>query len=594
MTGAQLVALGLVLSLPGYSAEVTDGGAIFKEMCAACHRPGSGTRAPLPAVLREMTQESILRALDTGNMRDQGLLLSAEQRQAVVEYLGKASPTNERLTGFCSVPSSWAQDAPAWNGWGASAANNRFQPEEVAKLGAKDVPKLKLKWAFGYPASSAINAQPTLFAGRIFVGIEEGSVYSLDAQTGCIYWAFKAPVTVRAAAVIDPTNRMAVFGDVAGNLYATNAQTGTLIWKERMDEHVGAKITASPQMVGERLYVPVSSDEEGRASNPHYPCCTFRGSVVAVDLKTGKQIWKTYTIPEKPHQTSKNRAGIQNWGPSGAAVWSTPTADLKRRAIYVATGNSYSDPPDLNSDAVMALDMESGRRLWSRQLTPGDRWNIACLIADTTNCPPANGDDYDFGSPPILCSRGDGRELLVIGQKSGMVHALDPDRQGEIVWQTRIGLGGPLGGIEWGGAADHEFAYFPLSDWHDSQPEVGGGLFALRIATGEKVWHASPPKPACVKLPGCSAAQFTPATAIPGVVFVGSQDGHLRAYDASNGSVLWDFDTVRDFESVDGIKAHGGSIGAPGPVTGAGMVFLDAGYGGLHGNVLLAFSIDGK
>ena len=594
MTRAWLVALSLALCLPGYSAQTPDGAAIFTQMCAACHRPDSGTRAPRPAVLREMTQESIQRALDTGNMKDQGLLLSADQLQAVVQYLGKPSSANERLSGFCSTPTPWVQDAPAWNGWGAGTANSRFQSGEAAKLENRDLPRLKLKWAFGYPGSSAINAQPTLFAGRIFVGIEEGSVYSLDARTGCINWVFKAPVTVRSAVVVDPATRLAVFGDVAGNLYATDAQTGKLVWKERMDEHVGAKITASPQLAGDRLYVSVSSDEEGRAANPHYPCCTFRGSVVAVEVKTGKQVWKTYTIPEEPHPTSKNRAGVQNWGPSGAAVWSTPTVDLKRHVVYVATGNSYSDPPDLNSDAVMAFDMASGKRLWSRQLTPSDRWNIACLITDTTNCPPQNGDDYDFGSPPILCSRDGRRDLLVIGQKSGVVHALDPDRQGEIVWQTRIGHGGPLGGIEWGGTADREFAYFPLSDWHDSEPEAGGGVFALRIATGEQSWKAPPAKPACLKLPGCSAAQFTPPTAIPGVVFVGSQDGHLRAHDARDGSVLWDFDTVRDFESVDGIKAHGGSIGAPGPIIGGGLLFLDAGYGGLHGNALLAFSIDGK
>ncbi|HKS96811.1 MAG TPA: PQQ-binding-like beta-propeller repeat protein, partial [Terriglobia bacterium] len=195
---------------------------------------------------------------------------------------------------------------------------------------------------------------------------------------------------------------------------------------------------------------------------------------------------------------------------------------------------------------------------------------------------------------PMLCSRGDGRDLLIIGQKSGVIHALDPDRKGEIVRQTRIGQGGPLGGIEWGGAAAGELVYFPLSDWRDSQPEVGGGLFALRLATGEKVWYAPPAKPACLKLPGCSQAQFTPPTAIPGVVFVGSQDGHLRAHDSATGAVIWDFDTVRDFETVNGIKARGGSIGAPGPIVVDGMVFLDAGYGGLHGNVLLAFSVDGK
>lgn len=527
-------------------------------------------------------------------MRDQGELLNEAERLAVAAYLGKETAPEEHLGGFCSSRGPWVEDGLQWNGWSDGSANHRFQTAAAAGLAKTDVPRLKLKWAFGYTGSSAINSQPTVFAGRIFAGTEDGTVYSLDRRTGCIEWTFKAQVGVRSAAVIDPASRLAVFGDTVGTLYAVDAQTGRLVWSRRVDEHVGARITGAPALMEGRLYVPVSSDEEGRAANPHYACCTFRGSVVALEAKTGKELWKTYTIPEKPHRIGVNVVGVPIWGPSGAAVWSAPTTDLKRRAIYFGTGNNYSDPPDSNSDAVIALDMDSGRRLWSRQLTPSDRWNIACLVKETQNCPPQAGGDYDFGASPMLCLRGDGHDLLIIGQKSGVVHALDPDRKGEIAWQTRIGQGGPLGGIEWGGATDGELVYFPVSDWRDSQPEVGGGLFALRLATGEKVWYAPPAKPACLKLPGCSQAQFTPPTAIPGVVFVGSQDGHLRAHDSATGAVLWDFDTGRDFETVDGIKARGGSIGAPGPIVVDGMVFLDAGYGGLHGNVLLAFSVDGK
>lgn len=542
-----------------------------------------------------MPQESILRALNTGNMRDQGDQLNDAEKIAIATYLGKTPPPNkERVTGFCSPPTPWVEKNPGWNGWSAGIVNHRFQDAATAGLDKKDVPRLKLKWAFGYTGSSAINSQPTAYAGRVFAGTEDGTVYSLNAKTGCVEWMFKAPVTVRSAVVIDPAARLAFFGDTTGTMYAVTAETGKLVWSRRVDAHVGAKITAAPLLVEDRLYLGVSSDEEGRATNPHYACCTFRGSVLALDAKTGKEIWKTYTIPEVARRVRTNPLGIPVWGPSGAAVWSTPTADLKRHVIYAATGNSYADPPDPNSDAVMAFDMATGRRVWSRQLMPNDRWNCACLIKDVQNCPSQPGPDYDFGSPAMLTPRGDGRDLLVIGQKSGVIHALDPDRQGEIVWQTRIGKGGPLGGIEWGGAADDRLAYFPVSDWQDSQPEAGGGLFALSIATGEKKWYSPPAKPACLKLPGCSQAQFTPPSVIPGVVFVGSQDGHLRAHDATDGSVLWDFDTVRDFETVDGVKGNGGSIGAPGPTIADGMVFVDAGYGGLHGNVLLAFSVDGK
>jgi len=527
-------------------------------------------------------------------MRDQGDLLNEAEREAVARYLGKPNAEQERLSGFCSAQPQWTAGGAVWNGWSTGTANHRFQPAEAARLAKDDVPHLKLKWAFGYTGSSAINSQATLFGGRVFTSTEDGTVYSLDARSGCIYWTFKAPVGARSAPVIDSANDFVIVGDTTGVVWALNLKTGKPVWSVRVDSHVGAKITAAPLLLHDRLYVPVSSDEEGRAINPHYACCTFRGSVVALEAKTGREIWKTYTIAEEPHRVGTNPVGIPVWGPSGASVWSTPTADVKRNAIYIATGNSYADPPDPNSDAVMALDMSTGKRLWSRQLTDSDRWNCACLVKEVQNCPPQAGADYDFGSPPMLVARDQSHDLLVIGQKSGVVHALNPDRQGEIVWQTRIGTGGPLGGIEWGGATDGKLVYFPLSDWHDSEPEQGGGLFALRIATGEKAWYSPPAKPACVKIPGCSQAQFTPPTAIPGVVFVGSQDGHLRAHDASDGTVLWDFDTVRDFDSADGIKTHGGSIGAPGPTIADGMVFVDAGYGGLHGNALLAFSVDGK
>jgi len=527
-------------------------------------------------------------------MRDQGDLLNEAEREAVARYLGKPNAEQERLTGFCSGQPQWTARAAVWNGWSTGTANHRFQSAEAAKLAKDDVPRLKLKWAFGYTGSSAINSQATLFDDRVFTSTEDGTVYSLDAHSGCIYWTFKAPVGARSAPVIDSANDFVIVGDTTGVVWALKLKTGKPVWSVRVDKHVGAKITAAPLLLEDRLYVPVSSDEEGRAINPHYACCTFRGSVVALEARTGREIWKTYTIAEQPHRVGTNPVGTAVWGPSGASVWSTPTADRKRNALYVATGNSYADPPDPNSDAVVALDMSTGKRLWSRQLTDSDRWNCACLVKEVQNCPPQAGADYDFGSPPMLVARDESHDLLVIGQKSGVVHALDPDRQGEIVWQTRIGAGGPLGGIEWGGATDGTLVYFPLSDWHDSDPEKGGGLFALRIATGEKAWYAPPAKPACLKVAGCSQAQFTPPTAIPGVVFVGSQDGHLRAHDAADGTVLWDFDTVRDFDSVDGIKAHGGSIGAPGPTIADGMVFVDAGYGGLHGNALLAFSVDGK
>ena len=263
----------------------------------------------------------------------------------------------------------------------------------------------------------------------------------------------------------------------------------------------------------------------------------------------------------------------------------------------MATGNSYSDQDSPYSDAVIAFDMASGRMLWSRQLMPNDRWNIGCVAPDKSNCPSPPGGDFDFGAPPILRSLADGTRLLIVGQKSGIIHALDPDHEGKIVWQTRIAQGGPLGGVEWGGGADENLVYYPRSDWQDSKYDAGGGLFALRIATGEKVWYAPPAKPAasCATSPGCSAAQMAPVTVIPGAVFSGSLDGHLRAYDTSDGHVIWDFDTVREIPTVNGVKAQGGSLNAAGPTIAEGMLYVQSGYtNDIAGNILLVFSVEGR
>jgi polyvinyl alcohol dehydrogenase (cytochrome) len=223
--------------------------------------------------------------------------------------------------------------------------------------------------------------------------------------------------------------------------------------------------------------------------------------------------------------------------------------DEKHRVLYIGTGNDHSAPETRYSDAVIALDMDTGSMLWIKQLTSEDRWNVACASPTPANCPEKPGQDHDIGSSPILLTLDGGKRLLLVGQKSGVVSALDPDARGKIVWQTRVGHGGVLGGVLWGMAADGKNLYVPLSDWSEADASEGGGLFALRIATGEKVWHALPQKPACAGKIGCTPAQMAPATLIPGAVFSGSMDGHLRAYSTSDGRVIWDFDTLHDFRS---------------------------------------------
>ena len=567
-----------------------DGAALFQKHCAACHRPDNANRAPLREAMAHMSRQAIFTALETGSMKSQGAALTADERRAVTEFLSTINAVAESRTGFCAPVPAKLTGAVAWNGWGVDLANSRFQPQPG--LTAAEVPALKLKWAFGFARATSAFGQPAIAGGRLFLGSEDGTVYSLDARTGCIYWTYKASSTVRTAISIDPSLAGLYFGDVGANVYRLDAVSGALLWKVKVDEHPFARITGAPKLHAGRLYVPVSSIEEVPGGNPKYPCCTFQGSVVALDAENGKQIWKTHTILDPPKPTRVSSAGTQMSGPAGAAVWSSPTIDTERKAVYVATGNAYSDPPVRYTDAILSLDLETGSLQWASQMTENDGWNFNCLNPNRSNCPEHEGPDLDFGSSPILRTIAPGRRLLLAGQKAGMLHALDPDAQGKVVWQVRLGKGGALGGIEWGPAADDEAVYAALSDFDGRKPEQGGGLFALRIPTGEKIWYAAPPKPACLGKPGCSAAQMAPVTVIPGVVFSGSMDGRLRAFNTADGKLLWEFDTLRDFETVNGVNARGGSLNATGPVISDGILYLSSGYGqlgGIAGNVLLAF-----
>jgi polyvinyl alcohol dehydrogenase (cytochrome) len=602
--------LVLTFAMCAVPARGQDGASLYAQHCGRCHDAGL-PRTPSRRVLTGLAPERIVAALDTGTMRTQGAQRTEEERRAIAAFLaGKAvgeTPAPQTLR-MCTSQASTSALGPRWNGWGLTLANDRYQGETAARLQANDVPRLKVKWAFGFAGDASAAVQPSIVGGRVFVASVPGRVYALSLEEGCAYWTFDADTTVRTAVAVGEAGgaQAAFFGDVAGNVYSVDASTGALRWRRHVDAHPVVRVTGTPTLYEGRLYVPVSSIEEVVGADPRYSCCTFRGSVLALDAANGEVVWKTYVIPDEPKATRLNKAGTQLYGPSGAAIWSSPTVDEKTRTIYVATGDSYSDPPAATSDAIVALDLRSGMIKWSRQMTAGDAFNLACGAADPTNCPDAKGPDVDFGSPPILVSFVSGKRALVIGQKSAVVHAVDPDDEGRVLWSTRIGRGGALGGVEWGAAADRDNIYVPLSDIAFKQgalgvsgmtpdAEVGGGIFALRLSDGKQIWRAPPP--GCQGRPNCSPAQSAPAAVIDGVVFSGSVDGHLRGYSTRDGHIVWDFDAAREFTTVNGVKARGGSIDVGGPAIANGILLTTAGYaqwGGLGGNVLLAFSVDGK
>jgi polyvinyl alcohol dehydrogenase (cytochrome) len=498
---------------------------------------------------------------------------------------------------YCNTATPLKNSA-SWNGYSTDVENSRFQPSQSAGISAADVPKLKLKWAFGFPGVTTSFGTPTVVGERLYIGSADGTVYALNAISGCIYWTYKAMGGVRTGTIISADDNVAYIGDLHASMHAVNAQTGAELWTVRVEDHPAASITGSPKLVGDRLYVPVSGGgEEVAARDPNFACCKFRGSLVALDAKTGKQIWKSYTISDPAKMTGKTAKGIEVWGPSGASVWSTPTIDLRKHAIYFGTGVNYTQPATKTSDAVFAFDTTTGKTLWSQQLIEGDVYNFACTTEDKLNCPANPGHNLDLGSSPMLKSLGGGERILVVAAKSGIVFGLDPDHQGKLVWQTRVSEGGVLGGVIWGGSSDDKAAYFSISDWNPEKPESGGGVVAVEIRTGKKLWTTPAPKPACLETKGCSAAQPGATSVIQGAVFAGSLDGHLRAYDTADGRIIWDFDTLRDFVTVDQVKARGGSITGTGPSIVGGFVYASAGYSRypmIGGNVLLAFSVDGK
>lgn len=506
----------------------------------------------------------------------------------------QAPPANgdaNAMPNHCSAnpPMGDIASRPSWNGWGNGTSNARYQGA-AAQLDPDQIPKLKLKWAFGFPGAKAAWGQPTVVAGRVFLGVDTGYVYSIDAGTGCVYWSYQAAGPVRSAMSVGPAKAdgeyMVYFGDLKGNVYGLNASTGAEVWKISLDSHPQARITGAPQLYLNRLYVPVASFEEVAAADPSYPCCTFRGSVAALDAATGKQIWKTYIIAQEPKPTGKNSKGVQQYGPAGGGVWNSPTLDPKRRTLYVGTGDAYTAPAPKTTDSIAAMDMDNGKLLWTVQDTPNDAWVVGCPPADNVspNCPKDAGPDYDFGSSPILRTLPNGSTVLIAGQKSGVVWAHDPDRKGAVVWRTSVYTKPPssLGQVTFGGAADDRNSYFGLAS---------GGVVALAINNGERRWFN--PTPAGE---GRGIGQDAAVSVIPGAIFSGGRDGVLRALSATDGKTLWEFDMQRDFDAVNKVPAKGGAMGSAGPTIVGGMVFVGSGYSGpqpgRNGNVLLAFGVN--
>jgi polyvinyl alcohol dehydrogenase (cytochrome) len=587
------------------SAGTESGVAVFQQRCMSCHGNPNDERAPAPAAIRELPPEKIYESLTTGSMKGQGDALSEDQRRMVSAFMSGRPLGTLQQGDAKSMPNQCPSNppltdpaaAPGWNGWGADVSNTRFQPAQGAGLTADQVPRLKLKWAFGFPGGLSAYGQPTIVSGRVFVGSDTGYVYSLDAKTGCVYWSYQTKGAVRSAVSLGPvkgrgaTKYAIYFGDAHANVYALDAQNGQQLWITKVDEEFLSRITGAPTLYAGRLYVPVSSSEEYTASTLDYPCCTFRGSVSALNANTGARIWRTFVM-DAPKPTKKNSKGVQLYAPAGAAVWSAPTVDARRKRIYFSTGDSYTEPAAKTSDAVLAVDMKTGKMLWVYQAEENDAFLGGCNgPSKTENCPALVGPDQDLGNSPLLKALPDGKRVLLVGKKDATVIALDPDRNGALLWKVNVappdaskGMNpfmARLGGIVWGGSADDDAVYYGLNF---------GGIAAVQLSNGARKWFAP------TTGEGRRVSNTAATSLIPGVVFAGGSDGKLRALATADGRVLWEVATARDFETGNKVPAKGGAMSMHGPTIVGGMLFVGSGYGvsggnGM-GNVLLAFAAE--
>jgi len=616
-----LMLLAALLARPGpshASAEAPDdAAALFKTTCAICHEVPE-TKAPPTATLRQLPAANILMAMEFGKMQPQAAGLKQEQRVRLAKWL--AAEEDARRDAWItdrSCPSETPVAVTGRENWGLGRNNMRQAVE--ATIGRKDVARLELLWSIALPAVTTMRSQPVVAGDTVFLGSKGGHLLALDRHSGCVRWSFKTDAPVHSALTLDQTpdgTSTLFFADEMATVYAVDARTGKLRWHERVKWFPTSIISGPITYYDGLLYVPLSSFEVAAAGLPTHECCRTHGGIAALDAMTGAAVWRFDTTPQAA-KTTINRDGVQMWGPSGAVVWNSPTVDARRGALYFGTGQNSSSPATATSDAIIALDLKTGAKRWVFQALANDAWNAACLSGGAS-CPAENGPDFDFGASVILVERRKG-DLLLAGQKSGEVFALDPDRNGAVVWRKRVGSGSSNGGVHHGMATDGKRAYVPIAD---PERKIAGyvpkpGVYALDVADGALRWSQPvqrgctfdpadaplvglaemakgkserSPWPECSYYYGHSAA----AVVANGVVYAGALDGKLRMFDAGNGKVLRVIDTKVPYQATNGIAGHGGAIDVGGAIVNGDQLFILSGYGmfgQMPGNMLLVYGL---
>ena len=485
-----------------------------------------------------------------------------------------------------------------WRIAGQNLSNSWSQPAEHS-ISPANVNGLTPKWVF--TTGGDVSATPTVDGDAVYFPDWGGNLFAVEKNSGRLIWSHKISdydgvtgAISRVSPAVD--GHQLIIGDIlngkqvhnGANVISVDRETGTLLWMTHVDTHPAAVITGSPVVFDGVVYIGVSSNEEGLALNPAYPCCSFRGSIVALNAKNGAMLWKTFDMPDN---------GGQPGGYSGGAVWQPPAIDPKRGTLFVATGNNYTAPADVEAcqnatptancaaaddffDTALALDLKTGQIKWAKRLQGLDTWTAACLTptGPKANCPVPSSQDFDFGGAgPNLVGN-----IVGFGQKSGIFWALNPD-DGNIVWSTPVGPGASLGGIEWGTATDGQRFYVAIANSDhlpytlvpSGQQITWGAWSALDVATGKILWQTADPTADTIDRGSVSVAN--------GVMYAGSNSGQMYALDTTTGKILWNF-------------ASGGSV-IDGPSIVGGALYWGSGYRNILGtgnNKVYAFTLAGS
>lgn len=608
------------------STEMAAGEMLYQENCAACHS-NPEVRAPSLTALNAMSEGALLAAMTDGKMSLQSEHLSQSEKKTIAAHLSPSVIENQNWDEAmrCTADRAFKTDEKVFvGGWGLDTANSRYQSADKAGLSAADLGNLELVWAQAFPGVTEMRSQPVMTSDTVFVGPStSNNIYALDLQTGCVKWRYSGSAAIRSAlsygTMPDTQEPFIFYGDVGGYVHAINAKTGSRLWTDNMGDTEGDKkghiiITGTPVQHKDRIYIPGSSFEVSMAGNSDYECCTKHGLVRAVDAATGKEIW-TYHTTETATPQGKSSVGTQLWGPSGAPVWTTPAIDPKRNVLYIGTGENYSLPTTKTSDAIIALNLDTGKDEWVFQATEDDAYNLACASwnggKDGPNCPENPGPDFDFGASVIIAQDSSGKDILLAGQKSGDVWALDPDSKGKVLWNKRLSGGTPVGGVHWGMSVVGDKLFVPIADpeWAIAQWEYEplAGMAAVDITSGKTLWRHESSRGCFIQLAEVDMATGSPKVPWPDcplyygnsgaslglddMVLAGTLNGKLQAFSPDTGSVLWEYDTKRSFETLNGVEGHGGSLDNAGTVAvGNGYMVVQSGYSYINqmpGNVVL-------